>query len=136
MSSSTTHSQKENMAMPRPVHFELPADDPARVSKFYSQVFGWTIEKWDGPIEYWLVSTGSDGEIGIDGGIARRQPGESGTVNTIGVGDLDVSLAAVEAHGGSIVRGRMPIPGMGWLAYCLDTEGNAFGIMQPDESAA
>jgi predicted enzyme related to lactoylglutathione lyase len=30
----------------------------------------------------------------------------------------------------------MPIPGVGYLAYCLDTEGNMFGIMQRDTSAA
>lgn len=125
--------------MPRPVHFELPADDPERASKFYSEVFGWQIQKWDGPIDYWLAGTGAEGEMGIDGGIFKRQagePGEFGTVNTIGVADLDASVAAVEAHGGSVLRGRMPIPGMGWLAYCLDTEGNTFGLMQPDESAA
>jgi predicted enzyme related to lactoylglutathione lyase len=30
----------------------------------------------------------------------------------------------------------MPIPGVGWLAYCKDTEGNVFGIMQDDPQAA
>jgi predicted enzyme related to lactoylglutathione lyase len=29
----------------------------------------------------------------------------------------------------------MPIPGMGWLAYCKDTEGNIFGMMQNDPNA-
>jgi predicted enzyme related to lactoylglutathione lyase len=30
---------------------------------------------------------------------------------------------------------KMPIPGMGWLAYCKDSEGNIFGMMQADPSA-
>jgi len=30
---------------------------------------------------------------------------------------------------------KMPIPGVGWLAYAKDTEGNIFGIMQPDANA-
>jgi hypothetical protein len=29
----------------------------------------------------------------------------------------------------------MPVPGVGWLAYCKDTEGNIFGMMQADKSA-
>jgi len=29
----------------------------------------------------------------------------------------------------------MPIPGVGWLAYAKDTEGNTFGMMQPDVNA-
>jgi hypothetical protein len=29
----------------------------------------------------------------------------------------------------------MPIPGVGWLAYAKDTEGNIFGMMQRDPAA-
>ena len=29
-----------------------------------------------------------------------------------------------------------PIPGMGWLAYIKDLDGNILGMMQPDEAAA
>jgi predicted enzyme related to lactoylglutathione lyase len=28
----------------------------------------------------------------------------------------------------------MPVPGVGWLAYCKDPEGNIFGVMQNDPS--
>lgn len=41
--------------MPRPVHFEIPADDPARAIEFYRAVFGWTFQKWEGPMPYWMV---------------------------------------------------------------------------------
>lgn len=30
---------------------------------------------------------------------------------------------------------KMAIPKVGYLAYCMDTEGNIFGIMQSDSSA-
>ena len=33
--------------MPTLVHFELPADDIERAKKFYTNLFGWKIEKWD-----------------------------------------------------------------------------------------
>jgi predicted enzyme related to lactoylglutathione lyase len=118
--------------MGRPYHFELPADDPERSAAFYRAVFGWTIEKWDGPQDYWLVTTGDDGP-GINGGLGRRQPGFETTVNTIGVDDLDAAVASVEEHGGSVVAPKMEIPGVGLLAYCKDTEGVTFGMMQAAE---
>ncbi len=128
--------------MSRVIHFEIHAEQPERASKFYSSLFGWEITKWAGPIEYWLVKTGPTGTPGIDGGILRRQgagPVEMQAVNayvcTIGVSDIDAMLKAVPAQGGSLAVPKMPIPGMGWLAYFKDTEGNIFGVMQPDTSA-
>jgi predicted enzyme related to lactoylglutathione lyase len=121
--------------MPRPIHFEIPADDPARAIAFYEAVFGWTFSKWDGPIPYWLITTGPDGEPGINGGLMPRRHPDQPCVNTVGVADLDASLGTVERSGGRVVVPKMPIPGVGWLAYCKDTEGHIFGIMQPDTAA-
>ncbi len=122
--------------MSRVVHFEIPADDPERSIKFYETVFGWTIEKWDGPIEYWLIITGDEDKPGIDGGLARREDPETGVENTIDVKNLDQTLADVKANGGTILRSRMAVPGVGWMAYIKDTEGNTFGLMESDENAA
>jgi uncharacterized protein len=121
--------------MPRVVHFEIPADDPERAAKFYGDVFGWELSKWNGPQEYWLITTGADGERGIDGGMLRRTPQWSTTVNTVGVSNVDEFTSRIEQHGGKTVAPKMAIPGVGWLAYCQDTEGNVFGIMQPDTAA-
>lgn len=120
--------------MPRVVHFEINADDPARASKFYSSVFGWNINKWDGPIDYWMVDTGEDGP-GINGGVTKRMQPNLATVNTVTVDDLDAYMKKVEAAGGKIVVPKGPIPGMGWLAYAIDSEGNTFGLMEPDDDA-
>ena len=46
--------------MPRPVHFDLSADDPDRAITFYSNAFGWKFDKWQGPFEYWVITTGVD----------------------------------------------------------------------------
>ena len=121
--------------MSRVTHFEIPADDPERSKKFYETVFGWTIKKWDGPIEYWLIMTGSEDQPGIDGGLARRTDPEIGVENTIDVANLDQTLAAVEENGGQITRPRMAVPGVGWMAYIKDTEGNVFGLMESDPEA-
>ena len=121
--------------MPRPVHFEIPAENPERAMKFYREVFNWSFTKWDGPMDYWIVSTGQPGEPGIDGGLMPRRDPAQPCVNTIAVSNLDESLKAVDQSGGTCVVPKMPIPGVGWLAYCKDTEGHIFGVMQPDKSA-
>ena len=120
----------------RVIHFELPADDPDRCAKFYADAFGWAVTKWGGPTDYWLVTTGEAPEAGIDGGIGRRQAADDQVTNTIDVADLDAAVAAVEAAGGRITNARHAVPGIGWLAYAADTEGNPFGMLQADESAA
>jgi predicted enzyme related to lactoylglutathione lyase len=95
--------------MSRPVHFDITADDPDRAVAFYEKVFGWKITHWGdgGPMEYWLITTG-----------------------------LNDAMAAIRESGGEIIQERAPIPGVGWFAAFTDTEGNRFGLMQPDDSAA
>ncbi|HEV3383622.1 MAG TPA: VOC family protein [Gemmata sp.] len=127
--------------MPRVVHFEIHADDPERASRFYNELFGWTITKWDGPMPYWIVVTGPEGTPGINGGLIKRQHPISGNdgviayVCTIQVDQLDRDMARALELGGSPALPKMPVPGLGWLAYMKDTEGNVFGMMQPDPAA-
>jgi predicted enzyme related to lactoylglutathione lyase len=120
--------------MPRVIHFELPADDPERACRFYADVFGWTAHKWDGPADYWLLQTGEDDKPGINGGIMRTMsefPART-PINAIDVPSVDEYAARVEAAGGKIVVPKLTLPGIGYLAYGLDTEGVLFGIMQSD----
>ena len=117
--------------MARIVHFEFPADQPERAVKFYESVFGWKIAAWPSMPEYFLITTGEKGEMGIDGAITRRSELIAGTVNTVGVASVDETVAAVLAQGGTVVMPKGEIEGVGFLAYCADTEGNVFGLMQP-----
>jgi predicted enzyme related to lactoylglutathione lyase len=126
---------KKDSFMPRPVHFEIPADDPEKAIGFYSTVFGWKFSKWDGPMEYWTISTGQAPEPGIDGGLMRRRDPNQPCVNTTGVENIDHTIEVVQSAGGLLVVPKMPIPGIGWLAYCKDPEGYIFGVMQNDPSA-
>lgn len=128
--------------MPRVIHFEIHADNVERAKKFYENVFGWKLEKWEGPMDYWLITTGEQGQPGIDGGLMKRQgkePGEETVINsyvcTIDVPDIDEYLSKIKQHGGKVAMEKGAVPGMGWLAYCFDTERNMFGIMQPDMNA-
>jgi predicted enzyme related to lactoylglutathione lyase len=133
--------------MNRIVHFEIQADNPKRAAKFYREVFGWKIDKWDDPagkMEYWMVLTAPQDskELGINGGLLKR-PGPapgigSGTnafVCTIDVPDWDEAANKIEAAGGKIAMPKTAITGMAWQGYFLDTEGNVFGIHQVDKNA-
>jgi uncharacterized protein len=124
--------------MARPVHFEIHADDPQRAIAFYTDVFGWTVNQW-GDQQYWLVSTGPAEEPGIDGAILPRtgeRPAAGapvvGMVNTIQVTDLDATLATAFKLGGVLALDKMVIPGVGTVAYVLDSEANVVGMLQPE----
>ncbi len=120
--------------MPRVVHFEISADDPERAIKFYSDVFGWQVRKWEGGNEdYWLVETGTEGP-GINGGLFKRK-GPIGHVNTVEVPSVDDAVDRIEAAGGVVVMPKQAIPTVGWFAYCHDTEGSVFGVMSHDPDA-
>jgi predicted enzyme related to lactoylglutathione lyase len=121
--------------MSRVIHFEIPAADPEKLSAFYQKVFGWKFDKWPGPMEYWMVVTGKDGEPGINGGMMRKPGGIAATTNTIGVNSVDAAVAAVLKAGGKNVMPKTPIPTVGYFAYCEDTEGNMFGVMEADPNA-
>jgi len=143
--------------MGRVVHFEIGADNPERAILFYQEAFGWEIKKWDGPLEYWLVTTGTKEEPGIDGAIIKRNqlkelfptaqlkkmkqttinrflPKGYGTINTIDVKNAQETLAKIISSGGKQSTELEIVPGVGHFCYCEDTEGNTFGIMQWEPS--
>ena len=131
--------------MNRVVHFEIQADDIERAAKFYREIFGWTIEKWPGlEWEYWGIMTAEKDskEAGINGGLLKRPaktpPHECGTnayVCTVQVEDFDATAKKITAAGGTVAMPKFALAGMAWQGYFLDTEGNTFGVHQPDENA-
>lgn len=125
--------------MPRPIHFEIHADDMDRAQRFYETMFGWTFAAVAGST-FRLIKTGTG--PGIDGGMMQRrgpppQGGEplSSWVCTLDVDDVDACVARAQANGGSLALAKMAIPGVGWLAYVKDSEGNILGMMQLDATA-
>ena len=125
--------------MNRVIHFEIHADNPQRAITFYNKVFSWEFTNWGGN-DYWLIKTGPDNEPGINGGLIKRREEIDGQaviayVCTIGVDSVDETSKMVVSNQGKIVVPKMPIPGVGWLIYCKDTEGNIFGIHQEDHNA-
>jgi uncharacterized protein len=121
--------------MNRIVHFEFASSEPEKTASFYREVFGWTVQKWEGPIDYYLVGTGDDGTPGIDGGLMQTDDTFKGTVNTIDVADIDATLAKILACGGEVVLPKQAIPGVGYQAYFKDSTGILVGIHQADPKA-
>lgn len=120
--------------MPKVIHFEIGVDNPKRAVKFYQNVFGWKINKW-GPMEYWLIKAGDDKEPGINGALMVRSDPKETTVNTIDVPSVDEFMKKIEKNGGKVLTEKRAIPGVGYFAYCQDSKGNKFGIMEADKAA-
>lgn len=121
--------------MARVIHFEVPTTDAAASRKFYENVLGWKLTKWEGPMEYYLITTGSPEEPGIDGGLGGAANEFNATVNTVGVEDLDKTLALALANGGQVIMPKEEIPGVGWLAYIREPGGGVLGLMQAAPAA-
>ena len=127
----------------RPIHFEIHADDVTRAVEFYREALGWSFEDWSefAGSPYFGATTGDDA-MGINGAIMQRMGsggGEGAPINgavlTVGVDDYGVAEAQILAAGGTVAMPKTALPGMAWQGYFLDTEGNVFGVHQPDENA-
>jgi len=116
-----------------PTHFEIPADDVERAKTFYEKTFGWKIKQYPMPPgqEYWGVTTVKKGEVGINGGLMKRNmPGQPFT-NYLSVKSIDAMVGAVQANGGKVVLPKQEIGGgMGWIAAFTDPENNLIGLHQ------
>jgi uncharacterized protein len=119
----------------RVVHFEITADDPKRAAEFYKKAFGWEINDWGGPFTYILAGTGDNSQPGIDGAILDRQDSKQAVINTIDFPNFEEGARAVEEAGGKVTMPKSAVPNVGWFAYCTDTEGNYFGILEADTEA-
>ena len=123
--------------MGRVVHFEIHCGDLDRAERFYRDVFGWAVQRWEGaPVDYRLVTTGPDDQPGVNGALVERRGDATGEaviafVNTVQVDDLADVERRVAKAGGTQVMPRDTIPGVGGVAYFKDTEGNILGALQP-----
>ena len=120
--------------MPKVMHFEIPAVNAERAVKFYESAFGWKFDKY-GEMDYYLATTGDEKETGINGAITMKGDLTAATTNTISVPSYEDAVKKIIAAGGEVLMPKTAVPGVGYMAYCKDTEGNVFGIMQTDPNA-
>jgi len=120
-------------------HFAINADNMDRARRFYEKVFGWKFNAW-GPPGFFMIDTGTSSTTSLQGSLQKRRellPGKPmiGFECTIGVSDVDVAAAEIEASGGKVIMKRVTIAGVGHLIFFEDTEGNVAGAMQYDVNA-
>jgi len=130
--------------MPTIVHFEIPSDNLERTKKFYTELFGWKMEKMPGTDqrEYWTFFTttndrGSSGGGGegdelrtVSGGMMERQMLQEPIMIYIGVDSVTEYSNKVERLGGKVIKQKTEVPGYGWFAICTDTENNGFALWE------
>lgn len=130
--------------MSRLIHFEIHVDNMERAKTFYGEVFGWSFQDWTdfAGMPYFGAVTGDEQEPGINGALMQRQSGRpelnqplNGYACTMGVDDYDSIEQKILNNGGKVAMPKYALPGMAWQGYYIDTEGNVFGIHQPDENA-
>ncbi len=115
--------------MGQPVaYFEVTSPDHERAQKFYSELFGWTVNADPSMGGYALVDTGA-GENAIGGGIGPGEDGEKNVKIYMRVDDLDAYLDRAEKLGGTRVAPPMDLPeGSGRIAIFADPDGNQVGL--------
>ena len=128
----------------RIVHFEIHAGDLERAKAFYGAVFGWDFPLWMEEPPYWGVMTApqDSSEPGINGGLMERMGAApaigapvNGFVCTVQVDNYDEIHERIMAAGGTVALPKMALVGMAWQGYYIDTDGNIFGVHQPDPEA-
>lgn len=116
-------------------HFEIFAEEPAKLVDFYRSLFGWQIEQASG-IDYWRIQTGATDSEAIRGGLLHRPiPGPHSWVHYVHVAALDETVAEVQRLGGSVLRLKTAVPKTAWYAVVADPEGNIFAVWQADPNA-
>ena len=123
------------------IHFEIPANNPEKLSEFYKNLFGWKFEKT--PMgesgDYWMIETRAgtaqdmekaQNTAGMNGGMMKKMDPTQRPVNYILVESVDEFSRKTQSLGGKIIVPKTPIPNMGAFAVALDPEGNAFGVFE------
>ena len=117
------------------IWFEVPADDLNRAQKFYTSMFGWNFAKLPAAVnDYWHIDTGGP-DASPDGGMMPRMHPRQPITNYVSVPSVSKAAAKVEKLGGTVCKPKTPVPGMGYFAICLDTEGNTFALWEMNERA-
>jgi predicted enzyme related to lactoylglutathione lyase len=127
--------------MPTIVHFEIPSDNLERTKKFYTELFGWRVEKMPGTgqREYWTFSTttndrgsssSGDEQRRVSGGMMERQMPQEPIMIYIGVDSVTDYTNKVERLGGKVIKQKTEVPGYGWFTICTDTENNGFALWE------
>ena len=123
------------------VHFEMPYDNPERVSSFYHAAFGWETQSMGSKMGNYVLATTTetDPERGpthpgaINGGFFPKQsdrPAQYPSI-VIAVDNMTEARDRVTRAGGRVLGEPMEIPGVGTYVSFMDPEGNRVAMLEP-----
>ncbi len=123
------------------VHFEMPAKDKKRASKFYTNAFSWNMVMTGPEMGNYLIAQTAETDENnmvktpgtINGGFFEYQdkPGFTQPHIVISVDNLEESMKKVVDEGGTIDGKPMDIQTIGKYVTAIDPEGNRVGLLQP-----
>jgi predicted enzyme related to lactoylglutathione lyase len=129
----TTRSLPPSSSMtPNPiVYVEIPVTDLERASRFYEEVFQFSLESTtvDGyPMALFPAAPGSSGASGalVKGDVYI--PSKSGPIVYFGTENISHALERVRKAGGKILYPEKRLDGLGSVAEFEDSEGNRIAL--------
>jgi len=123
------------------VHFEMPYEDHERLAKFYTEAFGWEMQKFGKEMGDYVTAATTDTDENkmvktpgaINGGFFPKRtdmPAQYPSV-VIAVEDIKKAMKKINEVGGKVLGEPVEIPGIGQYVSFMDTEGNRVSILEP-----
>lgn len=119
------------------VHFEIIGNDPARLRRYYGDLFGWEFDT-SGPVSAAVSQAGNYGFVepvptgdggGIPGGVGGGPGYDGHVIFYVGVADVEAALQKAESLGGKRRMGPDQAPGTGLVVgHFTDPEGHLIGL--------
>jgi len=122
------------------VHFEMPYEDPKRMTDFYANTFGWESNQMGPEMGNYVVAMSGESDKNgplkpgyINGGFWNKKDNPSYPYPSfvISVDDIEVAMKKISDNGGKLIGEPTDIPGVGKFISFTDTEGNRCSILQP-----
>jgi hypothetical protein len=111
---------------------ELPVTDLDRSRKFYGAILNAPLTEMAMGPDMTYVFPNADVKAGVSGHIYKGKPAPKGTGPTVHLvvpDTVEAALDRVKHAGGEVVSAAIAIPA-GRFAYCLDPDGNSFGVFE------
>ena len=123
------------------VHFEMPYENKDRMVDFYTNAFGWKMQKFGEDMGNYVTAQTTEIDENnmvkipgtINGGFFPKKPDwpDQYPSVVIAVDDIQSSINKVNNAGGKVLGEPMEIPGVGKYVSFTDTEGNRVSLLQP-----
>jgi predicted enzyme related to lactoylglutathione lyase len=114
--------------------FEIYVQDLDRAKTFYQTMLQIELQKLTGTDLDLLAFPSAMTSYGAGGALVKMDgmpSGGNGVLVYFSCDDCAVEAARAAAAGGRVVREKFSIGQYGFIALCVDTEGNMFGLHSP-----